>query len=446
LRAIGYFRVESEAAADVANLEDEFKQFCHLNMHRALDTFVSIVPQDGEADDGYGRMVQYIQESTGEFLVVVPSARHLGHDLESVARRLITLDEMGARVACSDREFPDPTQNAFQTLGIKGVSRTRSRTIKESMQVRAARGQPLGRPSYGYRIGGEGTLEVVKNEAAVVEMIFKLYTKNGLGLRLIAQHLNERGIGTRRGGNWNIVGIRDILRNPAYIGTSTRFGMRRANAHEAIVPPEVFRVAQDQTRARRPVGRVMNPEPFPLSGVVYCAYCGNKMMGATKRQSWKRKDGRRSTNVYRYYQCQTRNNQSLCGYHTWTQSALEATVLGQLKYALLARDAQERAGDGDQSKRDEVRAIMESRGTNAERRFQRAMKRSAKGEMSLKVLGEYLQELDAARRGAANAESTPDVLSALDRWDSLDIDEQRAIVTEQVARVVVEDNKVEVVV
>ena len=446
MRAVGYFQVEGEATGAVVDLEEEFKRFCRLNMHQPVKTFVSIGPRTAHVDEEYDRMVQYLRESTGQFLVVVPGARHLASDLEGVARRLISLNEIGARVSCSSEEFPDPLQNAFQTLGIKGVSRTRSRKIKESMQGRAARGQPLGRPAYGYRIGGDGTLEVVKGEAAVVELIFRLYTKDGLGLRLIAQHLNERGIRTRRGGNWNVVGIRDILKNPAYTGTYTRFGMRRANAHEAIVPPELFRAAQDQTRSRRPVGRVLNPEPFPLSGVLFCAYCGNRMMGATKRQSWKRKDGRRSANVYRYYQCQTRNNQSLCGYHTWTQSALEAAVLGQLKYALVARDAQEQAGARDRSRQEEVRAIMESRVTNAERRFQRAMKRCAKGEMGLKVLGEYLQELDAARRGAATEESMPDVLATLEKWDSLDIDRQRALITEQVARVIVEDDKVEVVV
>ncbi len=443
MRAIGYFRVTDQGEGSLADMERAFVEFCQLNLHQPFLTFTC----DGQDDSGYRRMMAYMRGSGSEFLVVVPSARHLGEDLESVARSMVELDGIGAKVACFDEDFPDPLQNAFQTLGVKGVSRTRSQRIKASMRARALQGQALGRPLYGYRVGPEGRLEVVREEAAVVELMYRLYTRDGLGLRLIAQHLNERGIPTRRGGKWNVVSIRDILKNAAYMGTYTRYGMRRPKAHESIIPAQVFRAAQDQTKARRPVGRVVNAEPFLLSGALQCAYCGNKMMGVTRRQSWKRKNGRRAKGVYRYYQCQSKNNQSVCGYHTWRASLLEGTVLTQLRYALLAKGYQERSNDvGDASRPTEAQAVREAKVTNAERRFLRAMKRAARGDIKVKVVGEYLNELDAARRAANSQGRTADVSETLDSWESLDLEERRAFLAEHIVRIIVEDDKVEVVV
>ena len=390
-------------------------------------------------------MIDYVRAAGGEYLLMVPDARELGSDLETVARSMVELEGMGFKVVCWDEDFPDPLQNSFQTLGVKGVSRTRSSRIKESMSSRALKGQALGRPPYGYRIGPDGALAVVPDEVPVVELIYRLYTGNGLGLRLIARELNERGIVTRRGGHWNVVSIRDILKNPAYIGTYSRLGMRRPNVHEAIIAPEVFRAAQTQTRARRPMGRVVSAEPFLLSGLAYCKYCGNKMMGVTRRQSWKRKDGRRASRVYRYYQCQSRNNQSLCGYHTWRAPLLESTVIGQFALALRVREAAEgQDRDASAARWAKVQAARTARVGHSERRFLGAMRRAARGEMTVGVLGEYLQELDRARAGADGVGGEQDVYGTLARWDDVDVGQQRRLLEENVRRIVVEDEKVEV--
>ena len=50
------------------------------------------------------------------------------------------------------------------------------------------------------------------------------------------------------------------------------------------------------------------------------------MIGATRRQTWRRQDGQRAAAVYRYYQCQARQNQGRCGYHTWRSPDLESRV------------------------------------------------------------------------------------------------------------------------
>ena len=441
MRALGLFREAVQQGQSLQDFQEAFAAYCDLNLHQPVEVFGSTGADD---DNVYARMIEFMRGAAGEFLVVVRDARHLGPDIETVARSLVELEGLGSRVACDDEEFPDPLQNAFQTLGVKGVSRTRSRRIRESMRRRAAEGQTLGKPPYGYTIGAEGRLKVVKDEAAVVELVYRLYTKDKLGLRLVAQHLNERGISTRRGGNWNVASVREVLKNPAYTGTSTRFGMRLPRAHEAIIPAEVFRASQETTRARRPLGRVARAEPFLLSRLAYCGYCGNKMMGVTRRQSWKRKDGRRSSATYRYYQCQSRNNQSVCKYHTWRAPLLEGLVLTQLKQAMSARPVND--ADGVSARSDQAREAKEARLRNAERRFTQAFRRAARGALEVQALGRYLNELDASRRGLDGDARVGDAVNVLERWESLDIEARRTFLMTHLARIVVRDESVEVVV
>jgi len=443
MRAIGYFRADAitqKTGPGKSSLDyrDDFAEYCELNLHQQIKTFGDLNASGDGSYTQYDAMIEFIKETRSNFLVVIPDSSHLGSDLESVARTFIHLENNGAKVTCEDEEFPAPLQNAFHVLGVTGISKTRSAKIKESMQARALKGQGLGRPPYGYRNGDSGTLEIVKDESAVIELIFRLYTKENMGLRLIVQHLNERDIQTRRGGKWNVVGIRDILKNPVYMGTYTRFGLRLPRSHEPTIPPATFREAQDITRSRRPVGRVSRAEPFLLSGLVYCGYCDNKMMGVTRRQSWRNKDGKRHRGVYRYYQCQSRNNQSICAYHTWRAPLLEGTIIPQLTLALQAKQNDTSPSrNGDQ--KPEMETIWEERVKNADRRFLQMMRKAARGAAKVEELAEYLADLDNARakaKLAAHPEADDEVLS---KWGELPFDQQRDFLLTHVTRIVVRD-------
>ncbi len=445
MRAIAYFRLTDSTPDALASMEHDFNRYCTYEMHQPYQVFFTEGPGVGPSDAAFRRLVEFLESSDSKFLVTVPDASHFGGDLESIARSIVELDRLGAEIKCWDDEYPDPFQNTFNTEGIAGVSVTRSRKVKEAMEARALEGNVLGRVLYGYRAGENGNLEIVPEEAKVVELIFRLYTREELGFRLIAQELNERGIKTRRGGSWNVVSIRDIIRNRSYIGTYERFGIRRPGMHEAIIPREVFNEAAERLRSRRPTGRIVRPEPFLLSGFVYCGYCGNKMMGVTRRQSWRRKtDNRRVSNVYRYYQCQSKNNQSTCDYHTWKEDALEREALTQVKYTVLARAAGVLQDDGEEERKREVANLRRERVRNAERLFKRAMRRAAKNEIGVREVAEYLAALDLARKSETRSDEPSDVIGVLDNWATLDLERRKDFLWEHVARIIVQDDKVEV--
>ena len=408
MRALGYFRAKD--GGHRRTFESEFTEYCYLNLHQAMETFVDAAGPDRDAWPQLELLIGYISKSGSSFLVVVPDATHLGGDLETVARSVVRLEATGAKVVCGDEELPNPLQSACQLLGMGAVSQSRSARIRESMLERALEGRSLGRASYGYRGSEDGTFEVVPHEAEVVRLIFRLYTEEGMGLRRIVQRLNGGGMPTRRGGNWSLVGVRDVLRNPAYTGTYSRFGMRLPRNHEAIVPQEVFRKARDTAMARRPRWRRTRSESFLLTGLAYCASCGSRMIGATRRQTWRRQDGQRAAAVYRYYQCQARQNQGRCGYHTWRSPDLESRVV------------------------------------KAESNLVRVIRRAASGEMSADRLAPYLDELDRLRREASEDVEPFDDQEAVADWSSLSPAQARQLLERNVKRVIVADDEVQVVV
>ena len=74
------------------------------------------------------------------------------------------------------------------------------------------------RSCYGYKNGGDGALEIVPSEAAVVRAIYEWHN-DGVSLREISRRLQDSEIKAPRGGKtWRIESIRKILNNEKYYG------------------------------------------------------------------------------------------------------------------------------------------------------------------------------------------------------------------------------------
>ena len=132
----------------------------------------------------------------------------------------------------------------------------------------------------------------------------------------------------------------------------------------------------------------------------------------------------------------------MCGYHTWRAPLLEGTVLAQLRYALVARDARPDHVIAD--RKEEAQAARDTQVKNAERRFLQAVRRTAAGEMNVAMLGEYLTDLDKVRKAATSFQEPADAVEALARWDAMDFAQRQGLLAELVTRIVVMDDTVEV--
>src|SRR5699024_5085972 len=137
--------------------------------------------------------------------------------------------------------------------------------VKLGMKQRALEGLWNGGVVFGYDQNDKKMLVINQKEAAVVRLIYNLYS-DGKGLKAIANHLNKAGHRTKRNRYFSINGIAQILDNPVYIGqirwlqfenwdTQRRRGknpnpIRVEGKHEAIISDELWSIVQARRKSR----------------------------------------------------------------------------------------------------------------------------------------------------------------------------------------------------
>ncbi len=447
MRALGYFTVRADDPRADGILTKAFERFCSVGSHIAQGVFHD---EPGTERPGWDGLTDHIQRTGLGYLIVVPSASHIGSSLSEQVRRVLEIDDLGCAMVCDDEEKPDPLQNALRVLD--GGASGRGERIREGMKAKAAKGLGLGRPPFGYRLQVDGTLKIDPGEAEIVRSIFRMYTEPRQGVRSVAQRLNQEGSKTRRGGSWSLVTVRDVLRNSAYIGTYRRFGLRIPGTYEPIVDAAAFRAAQEQMRSRSPARRNPRAEPFPLAGVLYCGHCGQRMAGVVRHRSWSRKGGGHGQRAYRYYQCQTRINEGTCEYRTIRADDLEAKVLARLRdltpeWAVLPHNpGSAGAPAGATQARTTTRAL--------DKRLVELVRRAADGGITLGQLRVGAAEIEAARGAlgggtdGGRADARELAQDARDKvhylWDDMDAAERQEAIRTLAERVTLTDGEAEV--
>lgn len=168
-------------------------------------------------------------------------------------------------------------------------------------------------PPYGYDKAKKGKkFTLVPNEQAdVVRLMFDLYVNKDMGCNQIASELDRRGIKPQYNEYWSPASIREMLRNPTYIGkirwnykktviTTDEYGNAtkkrpRGKAdniilvdglHDAIIDEELFNMAQTKAgRNARTPGKLEIRNPYAT--LLKCGNCGHSMSYRT----YKNKDG-----------------------------------------------------------------------------------------------------------------------------------------------------------
>ncbi len=456
MRAIGYFRESKKRS--LAEQSEAFIQFCRENGFEAAATFLD-ADRNGESP-GFRQLLEFARQQgpQGFLLVVVPDLATLGDGHNDAARRYFQLSTVGVPIVsiATGGDLSGHFLEDWTKLRSNGGLGDR---VKAAMRKKAVKGEALGRPPFGYRVGPRRRLVVVPEQGSVVRYIFRLYLKDGLGIRRIARRLNEENFQTRRGGLWSMVTVRDILRNRAYVGTYSRFGVRVPASHAPLISQEDFRRVQERLDQRRPSSAQRQVSPFLLSGVTFCGYCGNEMIGVTRKQKWRRADGTEKTAQYRYYQCESRTNRSLCDYHTRRAEVLEEEVSEALRAASLADAANGTGNKADlQAKmtrlRDKVRRL--------DKRLEGCLDSAAAGQinaekaqaMAQTIAAEQLQiedRLVATQRVAEQHETEgelrrhrEEVVSRLrTEWQSMEFTVKQEHLREVVDKITVRDDSVE---
>ncbi|MGB9803942.1 recombinase family protein, partial [Desulfofundulus sp.] len=209
-----------------------------------------------------------------------------------------------------------------------------------------------GLTPFGYRLNlYTRRLEVIEEEAQVVRLIFALYVhgleedgiSKDVSFRAIASYLTRMGVPTPGGAkSWHYMTVRRIIQNEVYIGTVKYRTSRRvdnkyyprardewivvANAHEPIVDPETWLLAQQKFRHGRNIPNVkLDFSPCELAGLVVCAKCGRRMVRQCSVQSYRKKNGEISKYHKEFLWCPTP------GCTTVKYRDVEAAILEYLK-------------------------------------------------------------------------------------------------------------------
>ncbi len=229
---------------------------------------------------------------------------------------------------------------------------------KTSMRVKAAHTQMTadgiwrgGFKPYGYKLVHKGRigkknrplydLEIDEVEGPIVQEIFELCTKQGMGTLRIANYLNAKYPNPDK--VWTAQTIRTMLRNPLYTG--------RLHMNDTFSEPiEALRLVSDSDfefagraiKSRIPfkynLERQAENDAMPaeaktkasvygatlLSGILYCAHCGKKLVGGycTKQRA----NGAYHRPVYRDYNG-TVKAKDCAGQSVYSAAKIEAAVL-----------------------------------------------------------------------------------------------------------------------
>lgn len=460
MAAVGYFRERAGGGPTLAEQHRAFMDFCSKHKLPVKGTFADDAgaghPGGNGRSPGFRELVGFLrQEGAAGVTVLVSGIDALGHDLRDAAVHMYQLTGLGAQVQPMNGAAGGEAALLKAWKAGDGAGRVSAR-VRQAMRRKAVKGEVLGRPPYGYKVGALRRLELVPEEAVVVRYIFRLYLQENLGIRLIARRLNEEGLKTRRGGNWSMVSIRDILKNRAYLGTYSRFDVHVSGSHPSLVSQADFHTVQERLTARRTSYAPKQTSPFLLSGLVFCGYCGNKLIGVSRKQSWKRQSGETATNSYRYYQCESRTNQSMCGYHTRRADVLEAQVRRELAAATCVEGAAMAGAGAD------VDASLEklrSKLRGLDRKIEACMDAAARGRVTadqahglgVKLAGERLavddaleqlerrlgRRLNGAQRAAAQLEGLQRLAG---EWETMTFEDRQGLVRDVVSRIDVQDD------
>ncbi len=138
---------------------------------------------------------------------------------------LADLDDAGVSFASATEPFDTSTSIGRMLVQLLGVFAEFEREtiidrITSGMNAKAAKGKWAGgRRPYGYTVD-PATSKLVPHpgEAPHVTEMFRLYTRQRLGTRAIANELTRRGITTAAGKPWASLQVGHVLANPAYAG------------------------------------------------------------------------------------------------------------------------------------------------------------------------------------------------------------------------------------
>ena len=335
-----YCRVSTIEQAEEGYSIDEQKRLL-IEWCRKMDYIVTKCYSDrgisGKAINNRPALKELLKDAENkEFdMVLVWKINRISRKLTHVLEIAETLEMNNIAFKSYSEEFDNSTPSGkmqFQMMALVGEFErgTIAQNVKMGMCAKAKAGEWCGGQVLGYDLvpvekqqGAKRTktvLTINEKEAESVRLIFNEYA-NGKGYKAITNQLNKLGYKTKKGNNFSVGSIRDILTNPVYIG-KVRYNVRQnwsekrrrninANPiitdgiHKAIIDEKLWDKVQAILESKKGKPSRIYDGEYPLTGILRCPKCGagmviarttNKLADGTKKRiayyccgAWKNK-------------------------------------------------------------------------------------------------------------------------------------------------------------
>lgn len=176
-----------------------------------------------------------------------------------------------------------------------------SEEVRRGMKEKAARGEALGKPPYGYKV--ENKMYVPDENADIVRYVFARYA-SGAGYMNLARELEARGVTTAKGKKPTVHMVQYILHNPAYIGKirwseNGRLCHRHPlpdveedtvvyvdGKHEPLIDMETWNTVQNRLRQRNSETKYRRKggHMYLLKGLLRCGDCGSTLISSSGKK------------------------------------------------------------------------------------------------------------------------------------------------------------------
>ena len=149
-------------------------------------------------------------------------------------------------------------------------------------------------------------LVIDEAEAEIVRLIFHKYVYEGYGAQKLSHYLYEQGVVGRNSKNIPNTSIVRMIKNKGYTGYLINGAVETECPQLRIIEPELFEQAQELRQARtceRGGTSLGTSSKALLTGLVYCAHCGNRLSLTSSGRTHTYADGHTVKEVRPRYSC-----------------------------------------------------------------------------------------------------------------------------------------------
>ena len=298
MKAVAYLRVSTtEQAVDGYSIQAHRRAaegYCQAQGWELVETYAD-EGRSGSSIEGRDELKRLLADSgRGHFeRVIFWKLDRLGRSLRDLLRICDDLEAAGIGIVSIQESIDTGTAAGRMMRSILDAFGEFEREvivsrIKAGMEEKARHGELIDPLPLGYRRGNEGSIVLDATTAPLIREAFERYATGHHSLRDMGQWAAGAGLKSGAGRMLDRLSIRKMLTTVAYRG-DVEFHGRAGDGftvkgkHPAIVDEELFdkvqKVLASRRRAtpasRKPFGR----EPYPLTGILTCAYDGVPFVG-----------------------------------------------------------------------------------------------------------------------------------------------------------------------